>query len=198
MRRRVGFALALSFFAFAVTAPAAQTAESTTKTGWLDAYRDPAARLIGEAVSSTFAWDRLAVLTDTIGNRLSGTPALDRAIQWAVAEMNRDGLENVHTERVMVPKWVRGTESAEIVEPARHSMVMLGLGDSVGTGSEGLQAEVLVVHTFEELDAKAESARGRIVLFNVPFTNYGETVRFRSAGPSRAARPGARALRGVL
>src|SRR5678816_320730 len=159
MRRRVGFALALSFFAFAVTAVAAQTAESTTKPGWLDAYRDPAARLIGEAVSSTFAWDRLPVLTDTIGNRLSGTPALDRAIQWAVAEMNKDGLENVHTERVMVPKWVRGTESAEIVEPARHSIVMLGLGDSVGTGGDAVQAEVLVVRTFEELDAKAESAR---------------------------------------
>jgi carboxypeptidase Q len=194
MRRRVGFALALSFFAFAVTALAAQTAESTTKPGWLDAYRDPAARLIGEAVSSTFAWDRLSVLTDTIGNRLSGTPALDRAIQWAVAEMNKDGLENVHTERVMVPKWVRGTESAEIVEPARHSIVMLGLGDSVGTGGDAVQAEVLVVRTFEELDAKAESARGRIVLFNVPFTNYGETVRFRSAGPSRAARHGAVAM----
>ena len=90
------------------------------KSAWLDTYREPAARLIGEAVSSTFAWDRLSVLTDTIGNRLSGTPALDRAIQWAVAEMNKDGLENVHTERVMVPKWVRGSESAEIVEPARH------------------------------------------------------------------------------
>jgi carboxypeptidase Q len=134
------------------------------------------------------------VLTDTIGNRLSGSPALDRAIQWAVAEMKKDGLENVHTERVMVPKWVRGSESAEIVEPARHAMVMLGLGDSVGTGGDAIQAEVLVVHTFDELDAKAAQAKGRIVLFNVPFTNYGETVRFRSGGPSRAARHGAIAM----
>jgi carboxypeptidase Q len=158
---------------------------------WLEPYREPAARLIGEALGSTFAWHRLSVLTDTIGNRLSGTPALDRAIQWAVTEMKKDGLENVHTEKVMVPKWVRGSESAEIVEPARHSMVMLGLGDSVGTPADGVQAEVLIVHTFEELDAKSSSARGRIVFFNVPFTNYGETVRFRSAGPSRAARYGA-------
>ena len=106
--------------------------------------------------------------------------------------MKRDGLENVHTERVMVPKWVRGSESAEIVEPARHPMVMLGLGDSVGTpAARACRREVLVVHSFEELDAKASAARGRIVLFNVPFTNYGETVRFRSAGPSRAARHGA-------
>jgi len=108
--------------------------------------------------------------------------------------MKRDGLENVHTEKVMVPRWVRGNESAEIVEPAPHQMVMLGLGDSVGTPAEGIQAEVLVVRGFEELDAHASHARGRIVLFNVPFTNYGETVRFRSLGPSRAARLGAVAM----
>jgi carboxypeptidase Q len=157
----------------------------------LQQYREPSARLIGEALGSTFAWDRLAILTDTIGHRLSGSPALDRAIQWAVAEMTRDGLENVRTERVMVPKWVRGQESAEILEPAHHTMAMLGLGDSVGTKSEGVQGEVLVVNSFEELDAKSASVRGKIVLFNVHFTTYGETVRFRSAGPSRAARHGA-------
>jgi len=172
----------------ATAVPAASTAP------WLDQYRDPAARLIGEAVGSTFAWQRLALLTDTIGNRLSGTPALDKAIAWAVDEMKKDGLEDVHTEAVMVPKWVRGAESAEIVEPARHQIVMLGLGDSVGTPAAGLQADVLVVHSFEELDANAAHARGKIVLFNVPFTNYGETVRFRSQGPSRAARHGAVAV----
>src|SRR6267154_244895 len=137
MRRRAGVTLSLPFFVIAATILSAQTPAIVARPAWLDAYRDPAARLIGEAVSSTFAWDRLAVLTDTIGNRLSGTPALDRAIQWAVAEMTKDGLENVHTERAMVPKWVRGNESAEIVEPARHQLVMLGLGDSVGTSSAG-------------------------------------------------------------
>jgi len=167
---------------------------AASRAPWLDQYRDPAARLIGEAVGSTFAWQRLALLTDTIGNRLSGTPALDKAIAWAVDEMKKDGLENVHTEAVMVPKWVRGAESAEIVEPARHQIVMLGLGDSVGTPAAGVEADVLVVHSFEELDANAAHARGKIVLFNVPFTNYGETVRFRSQGPSRAARHGAVAV----
>jgi carboxypeptidase Q len=165
-----------------------------SRSGWLDQYREPAGRLIGEAVASTFAWQRLAILTDTIGNRLSGSPALDRAIAWAVSEMKRDGLENVHTERVMVPKWVRGTESAEIVEPAHHAMAMLGLGNSVGTPRDGVQGEVLMVRSFEELDAKSSAARGRIVCFNASFTNYGETVRFRSAGPSRAAAYGAIAV----
>src|SRR3954470_24450717 len=191
MRRVVVLALALPFLFLAPTRLNAQAPHAVGNSTWLDVYRDPASRLIGEAVSTTFAWARLAVLTDTIGNRLSGTPALDHAIQWAAAEMKKDGLENVHTERVMVPKWVRGSESVEIVEPARHTMAMLGLGDSVGTTGDGIQAEVLVVHTFDELDAKAATARGRIVLFNVPFTSYGETVRFRSMGPSRAAHHGA-------
>jgi carboxypeptidase Q len=192
MRCRARVARALPLLVFAVTTLDAQSPHpESNRPAWLQQYREPSARLIGEALGSTFAWDRLAVLTDTIGHRLSGSPALERAIQWAVAEMTRDGLENVRAERVMVPKWVRGQESAEIVEPAHHTMAMLGLGDSVGTTSEGVQGEVVVVNSFEELDAKSASVRGRIVLFNVPFTTYGETVRFRSAGPSRAARHGA-------
>lgn len=196
--RRVGptrsgvVALVAALAATSVGPRIALRAESSP--GWLEAYREPASRLIGEAVGSTFAWQRLAVLTDAIGNRLSGSAALDRAIAWAVAEMQRDGLENVHTERVTVPKWIRGAESAEIVSPAHHQIVMLGLGDSVGTPPDGIQAEILVVRSFEELDGRAMHARGRIVLFNVPFTSYGETVRFRSQGPSRAARAGAVAM----
>src|SRR5438445_3416309 len=167
MMRRAMLAIALPFVLLtATTSPARAGADHPS---WLDAYREPAARIIGEAVGTTFAWQRLSVLTDSIGNRLSGTPALDRAIAWATAEMARDGLENVHTEKVMVPRWVRGAESAEIVAPARHPMVMLGLGDSVATPPDGVQADVLVVRTFDELDAKASSARGKIVLFNVPY-----------------------------
>src|SRR5437867_4015453 len=108
--------------------------------------------------------------------------------------MKRDGLENVRTERVMVPRWVRGRESADIVQPEHHSMAMLGLGNSIGTPAGGIEADVLVVRSFEELDSKPAAARGRIVCFNAPFTNYGETVRFRSAGASRAASFGAVAV----
>ena len=119
MRRCSRVALALPFLLLAATTVNAQrapgahdSAPARSGRAWLEAYREPASRLIGEALSSTFAWDRLAFLTDSIGNRLSGSAALDRAIQWAVTEMNRDGLENVHTERVMVPRWIRGTPTA--------------------------------------------------------------------------------------
>jgi len=158
---------------------------------WLAAYREPSVRLIAEATSDAFAWRRLATLTDAIGHRLSGSAELDRAIQWAVAEMTRDGLENVHTEKVMVPTWVRGSESADIVSPAHQSIAMLGLGGSIATPPTGLEADLLVVSSFEDLDVHASQARNRIVFFNVPFTSYNETSRYRWEGASRAARHGA-------
>lgn len=161
---------------------------------WLAPYRDATGRLMGEAVSSDAAWQRLAYLGDTYGNRLSGSPNLEAAIRWAVEEMKRDGLENVHTEAVKVPHWVRGRESLEIAGPIPQPLVMLGLGNSVGTPAAGIEAEVLVLHSFEELEAARDRVKGRIVLFNVPFTTYGDTVRFRAAGPSRAATLGAVAM----
>lgn len=161
---------------------------------WVDPYRDAAARLTGEALSSDFAWQRLALLGDTFGNRLSGSPNLEAAIAWAVQEMKKDGLENVHTEPVKVPHWVRGRESLEIAGPIPQPLVILGLGNSVATPAEGIEAELLIVHSFDELDAAGSRAKGKIVLFNVPFTNYGDTVRFRAAGPSRAAALGAVAM----
>ena len=104
---------------------------------WLDPYREPAARLIGAALADASAWNRLAELTDTFGHRLSGSRALEDAIAWALREMREDGLENVRAEPVVVPRWVRGRESLEIVSPYPGELAMLGLGNSVGTPPEG-------------------------------------------------------------
>jgi carboxypeptidase Q len=157
----------------------------------IDDYRVAAGRIIGAALTSNKAYARLAHLTDHIGNRISGSPALERAIQWAITEMKKDGFDNVRAEKVMVPHWVRGEESLEMVTPVLRSLTMLGLGNSVGTPTEGIAAEAVVVRNFDELDALGERLRGKIVVYNVAFTNYGATVRYRSAGPSRAARYGA-------
>src|SRR5262249_52455603 len=73
----------------------------------IDGYRTPAGRIIGAALTKNKAWERLEYLTDRIGNRLSGSPQLERAIAWAVRIMREDGLDNVRTEKVMVPHWVR-------------------------------------------------------------------------------------------
>ena len=167
------------------------TGVAQTDPNWLDVYREPASRIIGEALSDTFAWQRLAELGDTFGHRLSGSPQLERAIRWAAVEMRKDGLETVRLDPVMVPHWVRGREHARIVRPASHDLAMLGLGGSIGTPPDGIEAEALVVSSFDDLEAHAVAAFGKIVVYNVPFTSYGETVRYRTTGASRAARYGA-------
>ena len=184
----------LALFALFGGMVSSTTRSTVQSASWLDGYRDVANRLIGESMSTTFAWDRLALLGDTFGHRLSGSDALEQAIAWAADEMKKDGLENVRTEPVKVPHWVRGRESLEIVAPHRSPLAMLGLGNSVGTPADGIEAEVVVVRSFADLDVSAARVKGKIVLFNVPFTTYGETVAYRTSGPSRAAARGAVAM----
>jgi carboxypeptidase Q len=171
--------------------PATPVAQSPASGAWLAPFRDNATRLITAAQADDFAWQRLAELTDTYGHRLSGSENLARAIRWAEATVKADGLANVRTEPVLVPRWVRGRESATIVEPPEHPIAMLGLGGSVGTPEAGVEADVLVVKDYKDLAARAADAKGRIVLFNVPYTTYGETVAYRSGGAAAAAKHGA-------
>jgi carboxypeptidase Q len=155
------------------------------------AYRAAADSLIRGATADSAAYGRLGRLVDTFGPRLSGSASLEAAIDWVLEAMKADGLENVRGEPVMVPRWVRGAESAELVRPRRARLAMLGLGGSVGTPARGITAPVLVVGSLEELARRAAEAKGRIVLLDVPFTEYTATRHVRTDGPSAAARAGA-------
>ncbi len=175
-------------------------------------YREVVARILASARADRGAYAKLSVLTDGIGARLGGSPQLDRAIAWAAAAMAADG-QDVRTEPVMVPHWVRGIEEASIVSsalapasPAGTSpaalrpLRVLGLGDTVSTPPGGVVAPVVVVTSWDDLQAQAAAVRGAIVLFDVPmppwdaakgFSGYGDVVPYRTAGPSRAAKLGA-------
>jgi carboxypeptidase Q len=154
-------------------------------------YRPLADSLIAAATRDSAAYFRLSRLVDNFGPRLSGSASLERAIDWILAEMKTDGLDNVRGEPVMVPHWVRGDESAILIHPRRTRLSLLGLGGSVATPASGVTAPVLVVTNFDDLRSRAAEARGKIVLFDVPFTTYRETVRYRVEGASAAARAGA-------
>lgn len=186
---------ALAFPAFAAAlllAISTLPAEPATTAKLLpDKYTDVANKLIKEATSSRFAYDRLAELCDTFGPRFSGSTNLEAAIDWTLAEMKKDGFQNVRGEEVMVPHWVRGAESVEMLEPRVQNLPMLSLGGSIGTPPEGIAASVLLVKTFDELKDRAAEAQGRIVLFNTPFTEYRETVKIRYQGADEASRAGA-------
>lgn len=173
----------------AVAIPAASFAQ--TPMSIERSYSDIANRLIAAATEDSFAYNRIAELTDRFGPRLSGSENLERAIDWMMVQMKADGFENVRGEPVMVPHWVRGRESVELLSPRVAELPMLGLGGSIGTPPDGVTGEVLVVGSFDELAQRAAEAKGRIVLFDVPFTTYGQTVRYRTNGASAAARAGA-------
>src|SRR5687767_821225 len=177
-----------------IALPATVWTEAASDPAWLAQLRPDADRLLRAATADDAAWRRLAALTDTFGHRLTGSENLQRAAQWTIAAMKADGLENVRTEPVMVPRWVRGHESAEIVEPPRHTLEVLGLGGTVATPPEGIEAEVLTVTSFDDLRARQSEARGRIVLFDVAFTNYSDTVTYRTGGARTAALYGAVAV----
>ncbi len=178
------------------TAPAAPPAAPVSPIA--AQYRDTADKIIAAARGDRGAYTKLQYLTDHIGNRISGSAALDQAIAWAAQAMKADG-HDVHTEKVMVPHWVRGIETAELTAPISRPLRVLGLGGSVATPRGGITAPVIVVHDWAELDARQAQVKGAIVLYDVAMpawteehgSGYGDTVQYRARGPSRAAKYGA-------
>jgi carboxypeptidase Q len=164
----------------------------------LNAVSDRIIELVTRGAFRGVTYNRLAMLTDTIGPRLCGNESLNKAIDWVQNEMKKEGLDNVHVEPVQIPHWVRGEERAQLLQPRNTKLSMLGLGFSVGTGPAGIRAPVLVVRTFDELAAKCEQARNKIVVFNPqcdwqaqPIDCYGPVVAYRVDGASHAAKCGA-------
>jgi carboxypeptidase Q len=163
-----------------------------------DAHRAVAADLLDRGLARQGAMARLSYLTDHIGNRISGSAALTQAVTWAEKTLREDGHVNVRAEKVMVPHWVRGAESADLVAPVARPLRLLGLGGSVGTPVKGITAEVVVVASFDELAAAGEQVRGRIVLYNHAMpaygpegSGYGDAIGYRTRGADRASALGA-------
>lgn len=177
----------------------AATVLAQTPTDIEAAYQDSAQRIIEYGRANPQAYDKLVELCDDIGHRLTGSPQLDMAIEWAQADMKKDGQENVRAERVTARKWVRGDEWCRMLEPRPMKLNMLGLGGSVATPKDGITAPVVVVRDKEELDALPDEAiEGRIVVFNFPMpawspttgSGYGQAVQYRSNGATWAAERG--------
>ena len=159
-----------SLAALLVTAAALPLAHASlagqSSHGWLAPLREPISRLIAAAMADDFAWQRLAELTDTFGNRLSGSENLERAVAWAQESMRADGLENVRAERVMVPKWIRGSRERRDRGSRRITRLeILGLGGTVATPAgrhRGGRARWCRASTI--CGPRPAMARGRIVL----------------------------------
>jgi hypothetical protein len=183
-----------------------------TSTGaWTPEQIATMARLRDAALQDSYALTELRHLTDNIGPRLSGSLQAQQAVEYIAAEMRALGAE-VQLEKTTVPHWVRGIETGELVAwPGQtpgtvQKIVLTALGGGGGTPAEGLQAEVLVINSFDQLKQLApNAAKGKILLFNEPFDKllaaqgnggaaYGKAVVYRAAGPNVAASIGAVAV----
>lgn len=147
---------------------------------------------LGQLYEAAFEEDRalrrLQYLSDHIGHRLGGSENLERAIQWSSGELQSDGFQ-VELQPVQIPHWERGDESAQLLSPVDRELEILGLGMTVGGVVEG---EVVALSSFEELERT--DVQNKIVLFDVPFTTYGETVAYRLNGASKVAAKGGMAM----
>ena len=164
-----------------------------------------------KAMQSDYAYNQTRYLSYNIGPRLSGSPQAQRAIEYVADEMRKLGLE-VQLQELTVPHWVRGEEKGELIEwegmakGTTQKVVLTALGGSIATPKDGLKAEVVVVNSFDELNALGrEKIAGKIVLFNVKFDKqiaeagfggnaYGEVTPYRGGGASAAAKLGAVAV----
>src|ERR1700722_426798 len=102
-----------------VAAASAQTSSLT------DRYRAVSAKLIEASLADPEGYKRLEYLCYRIGNRLSGSASLERAITWAAEQMKAAGLSNVQIIPAKVPHWVRGVESARMIAPLEKNLHML-------------------------------------------------------------------------
>ena len=170
--------------------------------------REQLAALRDAALSGDYAYRQVAHLTENIGPRPSGSLQAQKAAEYVADELRKLGLE-VRLEPVKLLHWVRGAETAELVEfpgqtpKTSQKIVVTALGGSTATPAEGLTAEVVVVRNFNELTALGrDKVAGKIVLFNFPFDSkkaeagmaldaYGEAVVYRGAGAKAAAELGA-------
>src|SRR5579884_590878 len=93
-------------------------------------------KLRDAAMQDPYALNELRHITDNIGPRLSGSPQAQKAVEYVAAEMRALGAD-VHLEKTMVPHWVRGVETGDLVswpgmaEGTTQKIVLTALGGSV-------------------------------------------------------------------
>jgi hypothetical protein len=171
-------------------------------------------RLADEILKNGKAYDNLHYLTKQIGARLAGSPGMVKAEQWGASTMKGNGADKVWLQECMVPHWVRGgrdeagvtsfTPTAEGVGKtnALRKLDVVALGNSIGTGPKGIVDNVVLVNSFEDLEAQRDAVNGKIVFYNYKFDPtyvntfyaYRDAGQYRGNGPSRAAKYGALAV----
>jgi len=168
-------------------------------------------RMANEILLHSKAYDNLRDLTKNIGARLTASPSYYRAEQWGLKVLKQSGADKVWLQECLIPHWIRGGKdqaegriigASTASHNIKKSLDVLALGNSIGTGARGILAPVIEVKSFDDLEAKKNDVKGKIVFYNYKFNPtfirtfeaYGDAVKYRGSGASEAAKHGAVAV----
>lgn len=161
-------------------------------------------RIADEILLRGTAYENLRTLTKQIGARLAGSPQMVLAEQWGMKVLQEAQADSVWTQECMVPHWIRGGRDKVVIANGRHKnkqLQVLALGNSIGS-VQTIQAPVIEIKDYDDLESKKDSVKGKIVFYNYPFNPlfirtfqaYADAVTYRTQGPVRAANHGAKAV----
>lgn len=187
--RKLPFVIVLSFFAMSTFA---QNEDSLF-----------IKKLSDEILTNSRAYENLRVLTKQIGGRLAGSPQMVQSEKWGLQVMKEAGADHAYMQQCMVPHWVRGgkDEASATIGKTKKPLDVVALGNSIGSG-KAMTAPVIEIKDFDDLEAKKDQIKDKIVFYNYPFNPtfvrtfqaYSDAVKYRGQGPSRAAKYGAKGV----
>lgn len=181
-------AVALSALTLAATPALAQSPEVVAQ----------AVQLRDRALADNAGYEIVSDLTTRFGPRLAGSPSEQASAAWGAELFRELGFTNVEVESFPLAYWERGTATAEILAPFPQPLVVVALGGSPATPRGGIEGEVVVFDTFQQLlDAPMGSLNGKIAMVLQDTVQaqdgrgYGATSPIRGRGPIEAGRRGA-------
>jgi carboxypeptidase Q len=131
--------------------------------------REDLDRLAATALAGD-SMELLRQLTDDIGPRLAGSPAYDRAVEWALLKFREQGVSNVWREEFTLPNgWQRGWARGRIERPVARSLRVGSVGWSPSIRAGGITAELILIHDVSpaKLRSQADDLHGRIALIDI-------------------------------
>jgi Zn-dependent M28 family amino/carboxypeptidase len=172
----------------------------TLTAGVVSADDKATSAIIGNVLTSSAQAEDLRRLTDEVGGRVTGSPAMERAIDWALNAFRSAGV-GAHTESYTMPlTWAEGATRLEILSGVTFPLSVVSEGWSVATPPEGIEADLLHIGNGTPADFKAagERARGSILLVDAPVIQTWADLdeEYNRAVPikARAVAAGARAI----
>src|SRR6202166_796502 len=104
---------------------------------------EAAAKILPQVMGPSPLEANLRRLTDEVGGRVTGSPEMGKAVDWAVAAFRAEGID-VHTEQYTLPlTWSEGETRLELRSPVKFPVRLVAVGWSPATPAAGIEANLI-------------------------------------------------------